>query len=231
MGARPRDTAESAAAVLRAGGIVAHPTEAVWGLACDPASEAATRRLLALRRPARDKGLILVAASASQLDRLVDWSGLPDDRRQAVLASWPGPHTWIVPATAAVPAWIRGSHAGVAVRITAHPPAAALCTAFGGAIASTSANTAGAPPPRALPGGVLRRGQSSRRGPGRLAEAGRRAAWQLRPPHDRGQDDPRDVRNPPAADAPRRAGGLRPRRCGGRDHPVPLDGRGWARGH
>lgn len=150
MGARPRDTAESAAAVLRAGGIVAHPTEAVWGLACDPASEAATRRLLALKRRAMDKGLILVAASASQLDRLVDWSGLPVDRRQAVLASWPGPHTWIVPSTAAVPAWIRGSHAGVAVRITAHPPAAALCTAFGGAIVSTSANTAGAPPPRAL---------------------------------------------------------------------------------
>src|SRR5690554_1587960 len=150
MGATPRDTAEAAAAVLRAGGIVAHPTEAVWGLACNPASEAATGRLLALKRRDVDKGLILVAASASQLERLVDWSELPQDRREAVLASWPGPHTWIVPATAAVPAWIRGSHAGVAVRVTGHPPAAALCSAFGGAIVSTSANTAGAPPPHAL---------------------------------------------------------------------------------
>lgn len=150
MGAGPRDNAEAAAAVLRAGGIVAHPTEAVWGLACDPSSEPATRRLLALKRRTLDKGLILVAARIPQLEPLVDWGALPDDRRGAVLASWPGPHTWIVPATPAVPAWIRGSHAGVAVRVTAHPPAAALCTAFGGAIVSTSANTAGAPPPHAL---------------------------------------------------------------------------------
>lgn len=150
MRARPRKTAEAAAAVLRAGGIVAHPTEAVWGLACDPASEAATLRLLALKRRALDKGLILIAALPDQLESLVDWNALPAARRDAVLASWPGPHTWIVPATAAVPAWIRGNHAGVAVRVTAHPPAIALCTAFGGTVVSTSANPAGAPPPRAL---------------------------------------------------------------------------------
>ena len=151
-GGRETVTAEVAAAVLRAGGIVAHPTEAVWGLACDPASEAATLRLLALKQRSVDKGLILVAASPAQLDRHVDWTALPPARRDAMLASWPGPNTWIVPASAAVPAWIRGAHASVAVRVTAHAPAAALCTAFGGAIVSTSANPAGAPPPHAFAG-------------------------------------------------------------------------------
>ena len=141
-GGRETVTAEVAAAVLRAGGIVVHPTEAVWGLACDPASEAATLRLLALKQRSVDKGLILVAASPAQLDRHVDWNALPPARRDAMLASWPGPNTWIVPASAAVPAWIRGAHASVAVRVTAHAPAAALCTAFGGAIVSTSANPA-----------------------------------------------------------------------------------------
>ena len=149
MRAKPHDSAEAAAA-LRAGGLVAHPTEAVWGLACDPASEAATLRLLALKQRSVDKGLILLAASPAQLGRLVDWNALPPVRREAVLASWPGPNTWILPATAAVPAWIRGAHASVAVRVTGHAPAAALCMAFDGAIVSTSANPAGAPPPRSL---------------------------------------------------------------------------------
>src|SRR5690606_8231830 len=150
MRAPPRESADAAAAVLRAGGIVLHPTEAVWGLACDPASEAATLRLLALKRRPVDKGLILLAASIAQLEPLVDWQSLPAARRREVLASWPGPHTWIVPATAAVPAWIRGAHAGVAVRVTGHGPAAALATAFGAPVVSTSANVAGAPPPRTL---------------------------------------------------------------------------------
>ncbi|MGO1541576.1 MAG: Sua5/YciO/YrdC/YwlC family protein [Luteimonas sp.] len=142
--------AEAAAAALRAGGIVAHPTEAVWGLGCDPRDETATLRLLALKRRGVDKGLILVAGSVAQLGAFIDWDALPDAARAQVLAGWPGPHTWIVPATAAVPAWIRGDHAGVAVRVSAHPPVVALCAAFGGAIVSTSANRAGAPPPRGL---------------------------------------------------------------------------------
>lgn len=150
MTSRTPATAEAAAAVLRAGGIVAHPTEAVWGLACDPLQEAAVMRLLALKQREPGKGLILAAASPAQLDAFVDWEALPGARRGEIAASWPGPHTWVVPATAAVPAWIRGDHAGVAVRVSAHPPLAALCAAFDGAVVSTSANRAGAPPPRAF---------------------------------------------------------------------------------
>ncbi|MGY0561586.1 MULTISPECIES: Sua5/YciO/YrdC/YwlC family protein [unclassified Luteimonas] len=143
-------TAQTAAAILRGGGIVAHPTEAVWGLGCDPLDEAATLRLLALKQREVGKGLILVAGTRQQIDAFIDWDALPADRRKAVTSSWPGPHTWVVPASAAVPTWIRGDHAGVAVRVSAHPPVIALCAAFGGPIVSTSANVAGAPPPGRL---------------------------------------------------------------------------------
>lgn len=138
----------AAIAALRSGGVVAYPTEAVWGLGCDPFNEAAVLQLLALKQRPVAKGLILVAADVAQLDGLVDWDALPDARRDAVLASWPGPHTWVVPATGKVPRWITGQHADVAVRVSAHPVVAAICTAFGAPLVSTSANPAGAEAPR-----------------------------------------------------------------------------------
>lgn len=147
MTSGPAVDADAAAAVLRGGGIVAHPTEAVWGLGCDPGNEAATLRLLALKQRGVDKGLILVAGSVGQLARYIAWDLLPAARRDVVIAHWPGPHTWILPATPAVPAWIRGAHDGVAARVSAHLPVAGLCAAFGGAVVSTSANRSGAPPP------------------------------------------------------------------------------------
>ena len=137
-----------AARVLHAGGVVAYPTEAVWGLGCDPFDEAAVLRLLALKQREVEKGLILVAANLQQLDGLLDWDALPSDRAEAVYASWPGPHTWIVPATGRVPHWITGMHDGVAARVSAHADVIALCDAFGGPLVSTSANPAGSPPPR-----------------------------------------------------------------------------------
>jgi L-threonylcarbamoyladenylate synthase len=137
-----------AAAVLRRGGVIAYPTEGVWGLGCDPADARAVRRLLALKQREEAKGLILIAADLSTFDDLLDWSALSPARRAAVQASWPGPHTWIVPATPRVPAWVRGAHAGVAVRVSDHPAVVALCRAFGGALVSTSANRTGDPAPR-----------------------------------------------------------------------------------
>lgn len=146
----PTMSPDDAAAAMRAGGVVAYPTEGVWGLGCDPFDETAVLRLLALKQRSVDKGLILVAAEASQFDGLAEWNALPPGRFDEIAASWPGPNTWIVPATARVPRWITGAHAGVAMRASAHPVVAALCRAFGGAIVSTSANPAGAPAPRRL---------------------------------------------------------------------------------
>lgn len=139
---------EAAVAVLRRGGVIAYPTEGVWGLGCDPFDEGAVLRLLALKQRDVAKGLILVAADAAQLDGFADWDALPDGRRGEIEASWPGANTWIVPATGRVPRWITGEHASVALRVSAHPVVAALCTAFAGPLVSTSANLAGQPAPR-----------------------------------------------------------------------------------
>jgi len=139
-----------AVAVLRRGGLVACPTESVWGLSCDPFDEAAVLRLLALKQRGVDKGLILVAATPAHFDGLADWESLPPGRKAEVLASWPGPNTWIVPVTPRVPRWISGEHEGVALRVSAHPVVAALCAAFGGPLVSTSANRAGEPAARSL---------------------------------------------------------------------------------
>lgn len=143
-------TPEAAAALLRRGGIVAYPTEAVWGLGCDPFDADAVRRLLALKRRPAAKGMIVIAADLAQALPHLLWDDLPEPRRQAILASWPGPNTWLVPCRPHVPEWLRGEHDTLAVRITAHPIAAALCRAFDGPVVSTSANRAGEAPARRL---------------------------------------------------------------------------------
>ena len=139
-----------AAALLRRGGVIAYPTEAVWGLGCDPRNEAAVLRLLQIKQRDIGKGLILIAAQVEDLKPYVDFGALPEDALAGVLATWPGPHTWIVPADAGTPRWLTGDHDGIAVRVSAHPTVIALCRAFGGALVSTSANPAGAPPPVAM---------------------------------------------------------------------------------
>lgn len=134
-------------AALRRGGVIAYPTEAVWGLGCDPRNQAAVLRLLALKQRPVDKGLILIAADEAQLAPYIDMNKLDDTQRLALRASWPGPNTWIVPASPDAPQWITGAHTGIAVRVSAHPTVIALCNAFGGALVSTSANRAGEPAP------------------------------------------------------------------------------------
>lgn len=84
---------EQAAAALARGGVLVYPTEAVWGIGCDPFDRAAVLRLLAIKQRPVDKGVILIAASAEQFDALIDWDALPPERAQTVRASWPGPHT------------------------------------------------------------------------------------------------------------------------------------------
>ncbi|GAB6043950.1 L-threonylcarbamoyladenylate synthase [Endothiovibrio diazotrophicus] len=131
---------------LRSGGVVAHPTEAVYGLACDPLDARAVARLLALKGRSVEKGLILVASSFEALRPFV---AVPDDAALArAAASWPGPVTWLFPAAPTTPRWLTGRHVTLAVRVTAHPLTRALCDAFGGPLISTSANPAGRPPPR-----------------------------------------------------------------------------------
>lgn len=141
MGGRPL---QAAVAALADGGLVAYPTEGVWGLGCDPANPRAVDRLLAAKRRDVAKGLILIA---HDFEALRPWVQLPpEDKLTAAMQSWPGPATWLFPAADDAPGWITGDSDRIAVRVTAHPPAAALCRAWGGALVSTSANRSGEPP-------------------------------------------------------------------------------------
>jgi len=136
----------SARRMLQAGGIIAYPTEAVYGLGCDPLNPEAVMRLLELKQRPWQKGMILIAANRVQLEPYLET--VPAAIEQKLAKNWPGPVTWLLPARAEVPFWLRGEHSTLAVRVTAHPLAAALCDVFGGPIVSTSANLAGHEPAR-----------------------------------------------------------------------------------
>jgi L-threonylcarbamoyladenylate synthase len=128
--------------------VVAYPTEAVYGLGCDPCQRAAFDKLFALKRRPPTQGVLLIAADFAQVEKYIDVPAVPAAALARARATWPGPHTWIFPRAAATPAWLAGAHAGIALRVTAHPLAAALCRAFGSALVSTSANRHGEPPAR-----------------------------------------------------------------------------------
>ena len=134
----------SAVRVLAQGGVIAGPTEAVWGLTCDPGNPDAVARLLDLKQRPVSKGLILVAADMDQLEPLL--SPLTDSQRNKLALSWPGPTTWLLPHHHCIPAWVHGEHDTIAVRVSAHPGMSALCRAWGGPLISTSANPAGSRP-------------------------------------------------------------------------------------
>ena len=138
-----------AAKRLREGGLIAYPTEAVWGIGCDPFNREAVYRLLRLKQRPVDKGLLLVAAGMEQIGKLL--TQLTADQIARLRETWPGHVTWLVPDPARLyPEWIHGKHPAVAVRVSDHSVVRELCTAFGGPIVSTSANLAGEPEFRSM---------------------------------------------------------------------------------
>ena len=137
-------------ALLRAGGVVAYPTEAVYGLGCDPQNQSACAKLLALKQRSPDQGVLLVAAHFDHISHYIDLTQVPPEILTRVRQDWPGPHTWVFPRTSKVPNWIVGTRDGIALRVTAHAPTVALSHAFGGALVSTSANPHGEPAARSV---------------------------------------------------------------------------------
>lgn len=131
-------------AYLRRGGLIAYPTESCYGLGCDPRNPRALKRLIRLKGRSAAKGMLLIADRYKRL--------LPFLRplRPADLArmqrSWPGPVTWVVPASATCSPLLTGGRATIAVRVTAHRGAAQLCRSAGMALVSTSANRSGQKP-------------------------------------------------------------------------------------
>lgn len=140
--------ANEIANILKSGGVIAYPTEGVWGIGCDPSNETAVHKLLALKDRPVEKGMILVAGTADQLQ---PWAKtLPTNLFHKLTAIYDRPTTWLVEDTGIAPVWIRGKHQCTAIRFSQHEGVQALCKAFGGPIVSTSANPSSKAPAMSL---------------------------------------------------------------------------------
>jgi L-threonylcarbamoyladenylate synthase len=120
--------------------VIAYPTEAMFGLGCDPTSEKAVKRLLDLKKRSIKKGLILVASNYNQIKMYINENKLSVQQKKMMFFHWPGPYTFLVPANSLVPHWLTGQFNTIAVRISAHLSIIKLCNVFGKALISTSAN-------------------------------------------------------------------------------------------
>jgi L-threonylcarbamoyladenylate synthase len=136
--------ARTLAAFLKRGGVIAYPTESCYGFGCDPANRRAVQRILKLKQRPQKKGLILIASSYRQVARYIqplapaEQHKLQADGAQAI--------TYLMPVRPSCPRWLRGEHASLALRLTAHPFAKGLCRSAGSALVSTSANRSGMRP-------------------------------------------------------------------------------------
>ncbi|MCU6667865.1 L-threonylcarbamoyladenylate synthase type 1 TsaC [Enterobacteriaceae bacterium H4N4] len=144
----PSGSIAHAVDVLNKEEVIAYPTEAVFGVGCDPDSETAVSRLLALKQRPVEKGLILIASSFEQIQPYIDDSMLTPAQRESIFTAWPGPVTFVFPALPTTPRWLTGRFDSLAVRVTDHPLVIELCNAFGKPLVSTSANLTGLPPCR-----------------------------------------------------------------------------------
>lgn len=136
---------QRAAQICHSGGVIAYPAESVFGLGCDPLNADAVFRILALKKRPVEKGLILLA---DNLQKLLPFIAVDAQQQKQLLAEPSRPTTWLVPASALTPYWVRGEHANVAIRITQHGKLAAFCSLLPYPIISTSANPAKKSPAR-----------------------------------------------------------------------------------
>lgn len=132
--------------VLKNRGVIAYPTESVFGLGCDPDCEQAIEKILQIKKRPAHKGLILIAADLEQLKNYADFSSLNAQQLSAIKKTWPGPFTWVIPAKKNLSKLISGDFNSVAVRVSAHPVVQQLCLQFGKPVISTSANLSGLEP-------------------------------------------------------------------------------------
>lgn len=146
----------SAVTALRQGQVIAYPTEAVFGVGCDPDNHLAIETLLQVKQRPKSKGLILIAADFSQLIPYIAADQLSLEQTQLMLDSWRNSAgvrdkaavTWVVPASARCSDWLTGQFDSIAIRVCDHPVVQQLCLAFGKPITSTSANLSGLEPCR-----------------------------------------------------------------------------------
>lgn len=128
---------------LQQGGVIIYPTEAVYGIGCDPYNEKAVQKLLAIKQRSVEHGLILLIDNwrnimpLINLDYELDFVAIENNPVKNI--------TWLFPASNQVPSWITGKHDQVAIRSPDHHLAKKICAAFKGPIVSTSANITGKP--------------------------------------------------------------------------------------
>lgn len=132
--------------IFQSGGIFAYPTEAVFGLGCDPDNEEAVKQLLLIKKRPVEKGLILIAADFSQVEKYL--KPLSDSQQKLTQAS--DDTTYIFPSLDSAPKWLTGDFNSLAIRITKHPLARELCLALDSALVSTSANISGQAPAKTV---------------------------------------------------------------------------------
>lgn len=131
--------------LLREGGVVAFPTDTVYGLGAAAFNYAAVSTLFVIKGRSRDQGVPLLIASESQLQEVA--ATVSDDAMSLAERFWPGALTLLVPRHPNVPSLVAGGASSVAVRLPDHPCAQALVQALGGPITGTSANRHGGPEP------------------------------------------------------------------------------------
>ena len=133
---------------LRAGRVVAFPTDTFYGLAADPGSSRAVQLLFEIKGRDGRSAVPLVAASIHQVEQCC--GPLGSRARRIAERFWPGPLSLIVDAPASIASEVYGQEPSVAIRVPAHPVARALCEAWGGPLTATSANRSGEAPARAI---------------------------------------------------------------------------------
>ena len=139
-----KENIKHAVQILKNEGVIAYPTEAMFGLGCDIKSETAIKKILYLKKRSWEQGLIIVASSWEKVSYLT--TNIPEDNYQKIFNSWPGHTTWVFPASLMAPKYITGTHKTIAIRISDHPLVHELCLTFNGPIVSTSANIQGQKP-------------------------------------------------------------------------------------
>jgi len=131
------------AEMIRSGGVVAYPTEAVYGLGCDPSNDVSVARIHALKNRPLNKPFLLIAADLAQVKVWID-PDYPEELARAK-TSWPGPTSWLFSAHPKIPGHLLGEDHTIVLRMTAHQSSRDLCLASGTALVSTSANFSGEP--------------------------------------------------------------------------------------
>lgn len=120
--------------------VIAYPTESVFGLGCDPDSEIAVKNILKIKKRSWKKGFIIVASEYKQVRKYIDQDIFNNIDKKKIFSRWPGPTTWLLPANINTPKWLTGNSNSLAVRISAFRIIRIICSSFGKAIISTSAN-------------------------------------------------------------------------------------------